>query len=199
MTVPAGYIVAGSGVLQNRAEVLTPAEIERLDRASSSSSVIPIITAGEAAAATHRAVPGTKTWRFKAEHVRDVAWGAAPDFRWDATSWEGVLTQSLYQFPKAGKAWEAAAEQTQWSIRTYSELWMRYPYPQATSIAGPVAGMEYPMFVMAGYGTERSGVDLRHDRSRAGPRVVSNGRRIERAPIRLDGRGLQHIPKCVLE
>jgi aminopeptidase N len=30
---------------------------------------------------------------------------------------------------------------------------MRYPYPQATSVAGPVAGMEYPMFVMVGYGT----------------------------------------------
>ena len=65
-----------------------------------------------------------------------------------------MLTQAYYQFPKAGRAWESAAEQTQWSIRTYSELWMRYPYPQATSVAGPVAGMEYPMFVMVGYGTD---------------------------------------------
>ena len=65
-----------------------------------------------------------------------------------------MLTQAYYQFPKAGRAWESAAEQTQWSIRTYSELWMRYPYPQATSVAGPVGGMEYPMFVMVGYGTD---------------------------------------------
>jgi hypothetical protein len=153
VTVPAGYVVAGSGVLQNRADVLTPQQIDRLDRAAQSSSVVPVITADEAAAARRHAVFGTKTWRFRAERVRDVAWAAAPDFRWDATSWDGVLTQSLYEFPKAGKSWESAAEQTRWSIRTYSDLWVHYPYPQATSVAGPVAGMEYPMFVMVGYGS----------------------------------------------
>ena len=153
VTVPAGYVVAGSGVLQNRAEVLTATQIERVDRASHSPSVIQVITPDEANGAKHRVVPGTKTWRFRAERVRDVAWAAAPDFRWDATSWDGVLTQAFYQFPKAGRAWESAAEQTQWSIRTYSELWFRFPYPQATSVAGPVGGMEYPMFVMVHYGT----------------------------------------------
>lgn len=153
VTVPAGYVVAGSGVLQNRAEVLTATQIERVDRASHSPSVIQVITPDEANGAKHRVVAGTKTWRFRAEHVRDVAWAAAPDFRWDATSWDGVLTQAFYQFPKAGRAWESAAEQTQWSIRTYSELWFRFPYPQATSVAGPVGGMEYPMFVMVHYGT----------------------------------------------
>jgi hypothetical protein len=153
VTVPAGYVVAGSGTLQNRAEVLSPTQMDRLGHAMNSSTVLPVITAGEAAAARRRIVPGMKTWRFRAEHVRDVAWAAAPDFRWDAANWQGVLTQSYYQFPKSGRAWESAAEQTQWSVRTYSELWMRYPYPQATSVAGPVGGMEYPMFVMVGYGT----------------------------------------------
>src|SRR6185436_8409102 len=33
VTVPAGFVVAGSGLLLNRTEVLTPANIERLDRA----------------------------------------------------------------------------------------------------------------------------------------------------------------------
>jgi hypothetical protein len=154
VTVPAGYVVAGSGVLQNRPDVLTPVQIDRLDRAAKSSSVVQVIPASEAAAAKSRAVPGTKTWHFRAEHVRDVAWAAAPDFRWDATSWNGVLTQAYYQFPKAGRAWESAAEQTQWSIRTYSQLWMRFPYPQTTSVAGPVNGMEYPMLVMVHYGTD---------------------------------------------
>ncbi len=152
VTVPSGYIVAGSGILQNRAEVLTSPEIERLDRAAHSTTPIQIITADEASSAKHRVVGGTKTWRFRAERVRDVAWSAAPDFRWDATSWDGILTQAYYEFPKAGRAWESAAEQTQWSIRTYSDLWFHFPYPQATSVAGPVAGMEYPMFIMAGYG-----------------------------------------------
>ena len=153
VTVPAGFVVAGSGTLQNQRDVLTTAQSQRLERASRTPSVIQVITADEAAAKRGRAIAGTKTWRFRADRVRDVAWTAAPDFRWDATSWDGVLIQALYQSPKAGQAWESAAEQTQWAIRTYSELWMHYPYPQATSVAGPVSGMEYPMLVMVGYGT----------------------------------------------
>ena len=151
VTVPAGYTVAGSGVLQNGAEILTAKQRARLARASEASSVIAVITDSEAVA---KAMPGTKTWQFRAERVRDVAWAAAPDFRWDATSWNGVLCQSYYQIAKANKAWESAAEQTQWTIRQYSELVYPYPYPQATSVAGPVGGMEYPMFVMVHYGSE---------------------------------------------
>ena len=78
-------------------------------------------------AAKKRSVPGTKTWHFRAQNVRDVAWGAAPDFRWDA-AWTGplpdarlgALCQSYYEEPKAGREWEHVAENTQWTIRTYS-------------------------------------------------------------------------------
>ena len=154
VTVPAGYTVAGSGVLQNPEEVLTAEQRRRLTTASRRGEVVQIITQPEAAAARTRSVAGTKTWHFRAEHVHDVAWAGAPDFRWDATSWNGVLAQAYYEFPKAGKAWEHAAEQTQWTIRQYSQLFFAYPYPQATSVAGPVGGMEYPMFVMVLYGND---------------------------------------------
>jgi peptidase M1-like protein len=150
VTVPAGYTVAGSGLLQNGKDVLTATERARLAQAAKSSTVVPIIADSEARAVV---TPGTKTWRFHADHVRDVAWAAAPDFRWDATSTGGVLCQAYYQIAKANKAWESAAEQTQWTIRQYSDLIFPYPYPQATSVAGPVGGMEYPMFVMVHYGT----------------------------------------------
>ena len=151
VTAPAGYTIAGSGTLQNAAEVLTAPQRARLAQAGKSEQVVRIITEGEAVA---RATPGTRTWRFRARNVRDVAWAGAPDFRWDATSWNGILTQAYYQLAKAGRGWESAAEQTQWTIRTYSENFFPYPYPQATSVAGPVGGMEYPMFVMVHYGTD---------------------------------------------
>ncbi len=152
VTAPAGYTVAASGVLQNAAEVLTAAQRDRLASAAraDSATVVPIITRDEAKATP---TAGTRTWRFRAQSVRDVAWAAAPDFRWDATSANGVLVQSYYQSAKAGRAWEQAAEQTAWSIRNYSTLFFPYPYPQATSVAGPVGGMEYPMFVMVHYGS----------------------------------------------
>jgi hypothetical protein len=149
VTVPAGYVVAGSGVLQNGAEVLTPTQRSRLAEAAHSDRTVAIIAAGEDSAKPRA---GTRTWRFKAASVRDVAWAAAPDFRWDATSWNGILMQSYYEYPKAGVAWERGAEYTRWSIKLYSQLVHPYPYPQATSVAGPVGGMEYPMFVMVHYG-----------------------------------------------
>ncbi len=149
VTAPAGYTIAGSGVLQNPGEVLTPAQRTRLADAARSPNVIPIIAAGEDAAAPRA---GTRTWRFRAQNVRDVAWAGAPDFRWDATNWNGILIQSYYELAKAGASWQRAAEWTRWSIRFYSQLVQPYPYPQATSVAGPVGGMEYPMFVMVHYG-----------------------------------------------
>lgn len=153
VTVPAGYVVAGSGVLQNPQDVLTSTQRSRLARAAKSDSIVRIIAETESRAV---ATPGTKTWRFRAQHVRDVAWAGAPDFRWDATSWNGILTQAYYEWPKAGAEWTRVAEETQWTIRTYSKLIFPYPYPQATSVAGPVGGMEYPMFVMVNYASLES-------------------------------------------
>jgi Peptidase family M1 domain len=154
VTAPAGYVIAGSGVLQNPEEVLTAEQRRRLAVASKSGDVVQIITQSEAASSRNQPRSGTRTWRFRARNVHDVAWAGAPDFRWDATSWNGVLTQAYYEFPKAGRSWEHAAEMTQWTIRQYSELFFPYPWPQATSVAGPVGGMEYPMFVMVHYGTD---------------------------------------------
>ena len=151
VTVPAGFIVAASGVLQNPSEVLSSEQRNRLARAAKTESVVAIITASES---RPRVTPGEKTWRFRAEKVRDVAWAAAPDFRWDATSWNGVLAQAYYEWPKAGKSWEAAAEETQWTIRHYSQTFFPFPYPQATTVGGPVGGMEYPMFSMVAAGED---------------------------------------------
>ena len=153
VTVPAGYVVAGSGVLQNPQEVLTAAQRARLATAAHSDSIVRVITEAESRPV---ATSGTKTWRFRAQHVRDVAWAGAPDFRWDATSWKGVLTQAYYEWPKAGAEWAHAAEETQWTIRTYSQFVMPFPYPQATSVAGPVGGMEYPMLVFVNYASQES-------------------------------------------
>jgi len=146
--VPAGYIVAGSGVLQNPEQVLTPTERSRLAAAAKSDSTIAIVTQDELdSGAARPRRDGTLTWRFRAERVRDVAWAASPDYRWDASSWEGTLAQAFYR--DAAKAtWEDAAKMSRYSILEYSTKWFRYPYPQITAVEGPVSGMEYPMVAM---------------------------------------------------
>ena len=147
LTVPAGYIVAASGTLQNATEILPPAMRARLDVARTSDSVVAVIGPSPG---RPRPVPGAKTWRFRAERVRDVAWAAAPDFRWDAIACGPALCQAFYDARAAAAGWGQAAEITRWSINMYSALLAPYPYPTATTVAGPVEGMEYPSLVFVG-------------------------------------------------
>jgi hypothetical protein len=148
VTVPAGYIVAATGALQNGAEVLTLASIARLAQAAKSDKPVRIITADElksGAARPRRA--GTQTWRFSAKNVRDAVWAASPDFQWDASSYNGTMAFAYYR-PSAAFNWDDAADQARMSIMEYSERWFPYPWPQISAVEGPISGMEYPMLAM---------------------------------------------------
>jgi peptidase M1-like protein len=158
VTVPAGYIVAGTGVLQNSGDVLTAAQRERLALARQSDTTVAIITEADLSSGAARPTKdGSLTWRFRAENVRDVAWAAAPDYLWDASAWQGVLAQAYYR-PAAVDTWKDAAKMSRFSIQEYSTRWFSYPYPQISAVEGPVSGMEYPMLAMEARG--ESGPDL---------------------------------------
>jgi hypothetical protein len=148
VTVPAGYIVGGTGTLTNPTEVLTSTEISRLAQAAKTESVVHVVTEQEnTSGASRPKKTGMVTWKFSAHNVRDAVWGAAPDFIWDATSWHGHLSNALYR-PSAVDPWKDAADMGRTSIQEYSEHWFQYPYPQITVIEGPISGMEYPMVAM---------------------------------------------------
>ena len=158
VTLPAGYIVAGTGVLQNPADVLTTAQRERLAAAAGSDTTIHILTEPELRSGAARPPQeGVLTWRFRAENVRDAAWAASPEYLWDASGWQGILAQALYR-PSALDTWKDAARMSRYSVQEYSTRWFRYPYPQMSAIEGPVSGMEYPMVAMEARG--QSGPDL---------------------------------------
>ena len=145
LTLPASYIATATGTLQNTVSVLTQTQLERLEAAKQSEEPIAIITKDEAGRPerTRRFSTGTVDWHFEAERVRDFAFAASPHFRWDAASWEGILIQTFYRSEAA--KWEEAIQMSIHSIEYFSELWHPYPYPHATTVEGPVEGMEYPM------------------------------------------------------
>jgi hypothetical protein len=158
VTVPAGYIVAATGMLQNAREVLTPTEIARLAKAAKSDSTVHIITQDELKSGAARPKKaGTQTWKFAAHNVRDVAWAGSPDFMWDASSWKGILAQAYYR-PTAIQPWSDAADQARMSIMEYSERWFQYPYPQISAVEGPISGMEYPMLAMENHSRDVYGL-----------------------------------------
>ena len=148
VTVPAGYVVAATGELQNAKEVLTPTQISRLAQAAKTEKTVNIITEADLKNGSARPKKsGMVTWRFKAQNVRDAVWGAAPNFMWDASSWKGHMAYGFYR-PSAIETWKDAADMARMSIQEYSERWFQYPYPQITAIEGPISGMEYPMVAM---------------------------------------------------
>jgi hypothetical protein len=148
VTVPAGYIVAATGTLENAAEVLTPAQVARLAQASKSETTVRIVTQEELSSGAARPrKAGTLTWRFKARNVRDAVWAASPEYLWDASSWKGIIANAYYR-PSAIETWKDAADMSRMSIMEYSERWFMYPYPQISAVEGPISGMEYPMVAM---------------------------------------------------
>ncbi len=153
VTVPSGYIVAGTGALMNPADVLTDTQRQRLAAAAASDTVVHILTEPELRSGTARpqGAADSLTWRFHAANVRDVAWAASPEYLWDASRWEGVVIHAYYR-PSALETWKDAALMSRYSIGEYSGRWFRYPYPQMSAIEGPVSGMEYPMVAMEARG-----------------------------------------------
>ncbi len=154
LTVPASYIVAATGTLQNPEQVLTATQRERLTRARQSETPVAIIGADEVGKPSTRPTSsGTLTWRFHADSVRDVAFAATPTARWDAVGYDGILIETVYR-PSADK-WPEAIRMARQVIKHYSEQWFHYPYSHATTVEGPIEGMEYPMLTFVPNGPSR--------------------------------------------
>ncbi len=143
VTVPANYIVAGSGELVNPEQVLSPAQLKRLSAARASEKTIMIRSASE----PFGSPTGTRTWHFKMHDSRDVAFGASPAFNWDAArinlpGGRTALAESVY--PVEAKNWDRSTEYLKDSVEHFSAHWFPFPWPVALNVAGPAAGMEYP-------------------------------------------------------
>lgn len=167
ITVPAGYLVAATGTLQNAAEVLTPAARERLQRAAHSFATVPIINDSLRRAGAATAAPLSAAglqWQFTADSVRDFAFYTSRDVTWDAmaalvprangTAGEDtVLIHALYR-PRE-REWRTAADMGRQSIEHFSRLLWPYPWPQLTIVEGVVeGGMEYPMLTAVSVGRD---------------------------------------------
>lgn len=155
ITVPEDHIVASTGALVNESEVLTSAQIERLKQArQSTDELVMIVTPEEARKNEKKKSIATKTWKFKAVNVRDVAFATSRKFIWDAMAVKlptnNVLAMSFY--PKEGlPVWtEESTMAIKNAIEVYSETTFDYPYPVCISVNTSNIGIEYPMISFNG-------------------------------------------------
>ena len=167
MTVPADHVIMSTGECQNYAAVLTPAQMARWKKAQTATEPVEVVTLDEAKAAEKNgkemiasASPRKKTWIFKADNVRDFAWGSSRKFIWDAmaTKVEGKKIMCMSGYPKEayGLYRKFSTKAVEHTIKTYSKFTIPYPYPVAQSIEAS-NGMEYPMICFNFGRTEKDG------------------------------------------
>ncbi len=152
ITVPYSHIVVASGELQNPAEVLTQTQITRYTQAKTSEKTVAVITKEEAGDTkkTRPTASGKKTWKYKMQNSRDIAWASSSIVMWDACainlpSGKKSVAQSFYPPEVASNTgWGRSTEYTKACVEHYSKMWFEYPYPTAVNVAGVVGGMEYP-------------------------------------------------------
>jgi hypothetical protein len=163
ITVPADHAVAATGLIQNENEVLTKIQQERLEKAKQSfEKPVYVITPDEAKKAEKSKAKAKKTWKFKADNVRDFAFSSSRKFMWDAMAVkqsDGTTVIAASMFPKEGNPlWERySTKSVAHTLKWYSHYTFDYPYPIAWSIHTDRIGMEYPMICFNGGRPEADG------------------------------------------
>src|SRR6195952_3468741 len=160
MTVPADHVVGATGQGQNYQQVLSPARYARWQKAQTSKEPVEIVTLDEAKAAEKQKSKAKKTWIFKADNVRDFAWGSSRKFVMDAmpayVEGKKVMCMSYYGKEAYNLYRKYSTKAVAHTIKTYSKFTIPFPYPVAQSVEA-ANGMEYPM-ICFNYGrTEKDG------------------------------------------
>ena len=150
LTVPADHIVAGTGMVQNLKEVVSPEQFARFEKAKASyDNPVIICTQEEAVRREPTKSKDKKTWKFSAQNVRDFAFATSRKFIWDAQAVKinGKTVLAMSYYPKEGNPLWAleSTKAVRNTLVTYSKYSVDYPYPQATSVHHASIGMEYPM------------------------------------------------------
>jgi hypothetical protein len=165
LDVPEGWVVQGTGRLQNESEVLPDAVVRRLRQAEASDTVVHVVTEQDfgPGSATLRGPDGRLRWHFISDSVRDVAYSITRASLWDAVRTEVgdrdgdgrpeyARAQAIYR-PRYER-WREVARYAQHSITFLSRhMGLAYPYPHATAVEGDGimgGGMEYPMMTLIG-------------------------------------------------
>lgn len=156
INVPAGWIVSGTGVLQNPNEVLTAKARAQLAKVTQSDAITTIVGPDEVGPGAATAAGDRLTWHMVADNVNDFAWATAKKYVWQATRanipGKGYVPVHMLFLPGRANLFANAGPLTTHALEFYSKLWFPYPFPQLTLQDGPSAGMEYPMVINSNQG-----------------------------------------------
>jgi len=156
INVPGGWVVSGTGVLQNPDEVLTAQARQRLATVLDTDDVVTIVAEDEVGPGRSTAAGDRLTWHMVADRVNDFAWATAENYVWQALRADipekGYVPINMVFLPERREMFANAGAITRHALEYYSKLWIPYPFPQLTLQDGPSAGMEYPMVINSNQG-----------------------------------------------
>ena len=153
VTVPKDYLVWATGDLQNADEVLQPDYAKKLKESCTTDDILHIVTKSDLQKKKITAQNETNTWKWKANHVSDVALCISDHYVWDASS---VMVDSSANrrasvqsaFNDTARDFHSMVGFGREALNWFSYNWpgVRYPYSKTTVVQG-YADMEYPMMV----------------------------------------------------
>lgn len=163
ITVPQGFMVWSTGILQNADAVLAEKIAKRYKRGLQSDEIEHIISEKDYTKSDRLTAPGPLVWHFKAEQVPDVAFATSNHYLWDMTGTvvdsagrNRVVISAVYK--SADKNFHNVAQIAKESIDYYSKELpgVPFPFPRLTVFDGK-GGMEYPMMVNEGASSRWAG------------------------------------------
>ena len=148
VTVPAGYIVAATGALENARDVLTPAQIARLAQAAKSDQTVNIITAG-GAEERRRAAEGERDADLEVPVEERARRRLRGEPRLHVGRVELERPHGVRLLPAVGdRHLEGRGRHVADVDPGVLRALVPYPWPQISAVEGPISGMEYPMLAM---------------------------------------------------
>lgn len=163
ITMPDEWLVMSTGEFINPENTLAEETLDRYRQAGESDEVITIVDFNESEDVTRNSEDGKLTWRFQSQNVKDVAFSATLESRWDGArtpvgdldnDGETDYTRLNTFYREPAQLWEEQTAYAQHSIEFLSEYTgIPYPWPHMTSVEGAEiigGGMEFPMMTLIG-------------------------------------------------
>ena len=153
ITVPANYVVWGTGTLLNPAELLQPKFLQRYTQSFTSDQTINVASRAEMVSKTVTTQSPRNTWRFRATNIPDMTFNLSDHYVWDAAS--VVVDDATHRRASVQAAYNDTAADFHHMVQFarhgldwLSHNWPGVPYPfEKTTVVQGQAGMEYPMMV----------------------------------------------------
>ncbi|HEX9249049.1 MAG TPA: M1 family metallopeptidase [Gemmatimonadaceae bacterium] len=153
ITVPANYVVWGTGTLLNPAELLQPKYLQRYTQSFTSDQTINVASKAEMVGKGVTTQSPRNTWRFRAANIPDMTFNLSDHYVWDAAS--VVVDDATHRRASVQSAYNDTAADFHHMVQFarhgldwLSHNWPGVPYPfEKTTVVQGQAGMEYPMMV----------------------------------------------------